>query len=80
MFSFEESIRWNGQTSVSSTLGRMQGRTQRASNDRLGCEGCEFQKVLSGSKCTYSLNDPGNSLNSQQMRPPSESARDECER
>ena len=81
VFSFEERICRNGQTSVPATVGRMQGRTQSASNDRLAYGGNEFGDALNapsleryfrGRNAPYSLNDPGNPLKSQQMRPPSE--------
>jgi hypothetical protein len=65
MFSIEERICRNGQTSVSASVGRMRARTQTASHDTLACGGGEFRddlnecafspKVLSWSKCTLFL-------------------------
>jgi hypothetical protein len=81
MFSFEERICRNSRTSVSATVGRMQGRTQRAANDRLACAGGQFrgdlnapslERYFRARNAPYSLDDPGNSLKSQRMRPPSE--------
>jgi hypothetical protein len=81
MFSFEERICRNGQTSVSAPVGQMQGRTRRASNDRLACGAGGFRDDLNAPSleryfralnAPYFLNDPGNHLKSQQMRPPSE--------
>jgi hypothetical protein len=80
MFSVEGRICRKGQTSVSATIGWMQRRTQSASNDRLACGGGEFRDDLNAlclesyfrGRNVYSLNDPGNPLKSQQMRPPSE--------
>jgi hypothetical protein len=79
MLSFEERICRNGQTSVPATLGRLQGRTQRASNDRLAYGGGRFrdnlnapslERYLRGRNAPYSLDDPGNHLKSQRMRRP----------
>jgi hypothetical protein len=84
MFLFEERICQNGQMSVSATVDRMQERTQRAFNDRLACGGGEFrddlnapsleryfplERYLRGRNAPYSLNDQGNPLKSQKMRP-----------
>jgi hypothetical protein len=79
MLSIEESICRNGQTSVSASIARLQGRTQRAFNDRLACGGGELrddvrylERYFRGRNAPYSLNDIGNPLKSQQMRAPSE--------
>ena len=80
MFSFEERICRNGQASVPATVGRMQGRTQSVSNDRLACGGGEFRDLHAPSlemyfrarNAPYSLTDRCNHLKSQQMRAPSE--------
>jgi hypothetical protein len=67
MFPIEERICRNGQTSVPATVGRMQGRTQRVSNDRLACGGGEFrgdlnatslERYFQGRNAPYSLDDP----------------------
>jgi hypothetical protein len=80
-FLFEERICRNGQTSVSATVGQVQGRTQRASKDRLACRAGEFRDDLNAPSleryfrrrnAPYSLNDLDNPLKSQQMRAPSE--------
>jgi hypothetical protein len=81
MFSIEEKICRNGQTLVLGTAGRMHDRTEGASHDRLACRGGEFRDDLNAPSleryfrarnAPYSLDDPGNPLKSQQMRPPSE--------
>src|SRR5262245_37177266 len=76
-FSIEERICRNGRTSVSAIIGRMHSRNLRASHDRLACGGREFRHDLNASSLQScgSLNDQGNPLNSQQMRPPSERTR-----
>ena len=80
MFSIEERICRNGQTSGSAAVGRMLGRTQGASHDRLACGGRRLRDDLNalslhryfcGRNAFYPLNDQGNPLISQQMRPPS---------
>jgi hypothetical protein len=55
MSSFEEKICRNGQTSAPATVGRIQGRTRRVSNDRLACGGGEFRDDLNAplSKGTF---------------------------
>jgi hypothetical protein len=81
MFSIEEKIGRSGQTSVLGTSGRMHGRTERASHDRLACGEVEFwddlnapslQRYFRDRNAPYSLNDLDNPLKSQQMRAPSE--------
>jgi hypothetical protein len=83
MFSIEERICRNGQTSGSAAVGRMLGRTQGASHDKLACGGRRLRDDLNapslhryfcGQNAFYPLNDQGNPLISQQMRPPSERA------
>jgi hypothetical protein len=78
MFWFEGRICEYGQTSVSATNGWMQGRTQRASNDRLACGGDEFRDDLNapslesyfrGRNAPYSLNDPSNPYRNKCDRP-----------
>ena len=80
MFSIEERICRNGQTSGSAAVGRMLGRTQGASHDRLACGGRRLRDDLDapslhryfcGRNAFYPLNDQSNPLISQQMRPPS---------
>jgi hypothetical protein len=81
MFSFRERICQNGQTSVSPAVGQMQGRSRRASNDRLACGAGEFrddlnapsrERYFQARNAPYFLNDLGNPLKSQEMRSPSE--------
>jgi hypothetical protein len=82
-FSIEEKIGRSGQTSVVGAIGRMHGRTERASHDRLACGEVEFwddlnapslQTYFRGRNAPYSLNDLDNPLKSQQcVRPPSAS-------
>jgi hypothetical protein len=81
MFSIDERICWNSQTAVSATVGRIHGRTQGASHDRPACGGLgsrddpnalSLQRHFCGRNAPYPLNDQGNPLKSQQMRPPSD--------
>lgn len=85
MFSFEEGICRNGQTSVPATVGRLRDRTQRASNDRTAFGGGEFRNGLNAPSlerhfcarnAPYSSSDPGNLLKLQQMRATSERTKD----
>jgi hypothetical protein len=74
MFSFEERICRNGQTSVSATVG-----PQRASNERLACGEGEFRDDLNATSlerhfsvrnAPYAVKDRSNPVKSQKMRPP----------
>ncbi len=79
-FSIEDRI-WDGQrTSVSATVGRTLGASQgvprqiRARGGGLGdhFKAASLQRHFWARNAPYSLNDPYNPLNSQQMRAPSE--------
>ena len=78
MVSIERICR-NGRTSVSATIGRMHGRPQRAPHEggrvRDDLNEPSLQRYFGGRNAPYPLNDPGNPLKTQQMRPPSERTR-----
>jgi len=80
MLSIEDMV-WNSQrTSVSATVGRTPAQSQGASRQvrTRGCglwddlEASPLQRHFWGRNAPYGLTNLGNSLISQQMRPPSE--------
>jgi hypothetical protein len=79
MFSIEEKICRNGQTSILGTVGRMLSRSQRAFPTRFARGKGEvvatpkvppLQRYLWARNAPYSLNDLDNPLKSQEMRTP----------